>query len=78
MATTEELEAKLASLDLQMDQLIVDHPDDGDFICAFAGLADGIADAATSDQYDWVHRQLDAILEKHGKAVPKDLPPSEC
>jgi len=78
MATTQELESKLALLDQQMDQLIKDHPDDGDFWCAFAGLADEIGDEANPDQYDWAQERIDAILRKHGKAVPGDLPPSDC
>jgi len=78
MATMQELEAKLALLDQQMDQLIKDHPDDGDFWCAFAGIADDIGDAADAEQYDVVQAQIDAILKKHGMAVPGDLPPSDC
>jgi hypothetical protein len=78
MATKQELEARLAALDHQMDSLIAEHPDDGDFWCAFAGIADDIGDAATADQYDWAQEKIDAILMKHGKAVPRDLPPSDC
>jgi hypothetical protein len=78
MPTQAELQAKLAALDKQMDQLMAEHPDDGDFWCAFTAAAEDIADAATAAQDDWVHKQIDAILTKHGKAVPGDLPPSDC
>lgn len=68
--TRDELEAELQLLDEAMPAVIDECTVDGDldeaaFWPAFAGMADTILDAASSDDYDWVNQRTDAILKKH-------------
>jgi hypothetical protein len=71
-----ELQILLNELAEQTRALVRDHPDDGDFWSAFAGASDFIVDDAGPNDYDWVSRQIDRILQVNGR-TPTDLAPSD-
>jgi hypothetical protein len=74
--TRAELQTQLDELAKQTPSFVRDHPDDGDFWSTFAGASDFIVDDAGADDYDWVLRQIDKILETNGR-MPKELAPSD-
>lgn len=64
--TRTDLRQRLDLLDAQVPQLLRDYPDRGEFFQAYAGLADGIEDAAlTVADAQFVSRRLDEILCWH-------------
>ena len=74
--TRAELQTQLDELAQQTPAFVRDHPDDGDFWSTFAGASDFIVDDAGADDYDWVLRQIDKILEANGR-MPTELVPSD-
>lgn len=74
MTTRTVLQEQLNELDGAMELLKQANPDPSDFWPAFAGMADVILDAASSDDYDWVNQQTDAILHKHHLGLPPEAP----
>jgi len=74
--TRAELQTQLDELAKQTPAFVRDHPDDGDFWSTFAGASDFIVDDANADDYDWVLRQIDEILEANGR-MPTELAPSD-
>jgi hypothetical protein len=71
-----EIQTQLDQLAKQTPGFVRDHPDDGDFWSTFAGASDFIVDDASADDYDWVLKQIDKILEANGR-MPKELAPSD-
>lgn len=65
MTTLSELHAQLDHLETALPQLLADHPEEGDFWSAFAGLADVTEDAA-GEHCHAVHTRIDEMLAKHG------------
>ncbi len=66
MTTEADLIQQLDALEAQLPQMIRDHPDDGDFWCAFAGEADAIEDNA-GDHGPLVIERITGMLAKHGR-----------
>ncbi len=76
MTTRAALQAQLDELARQTPTIVQEHPEEGDFWAAFAGASDVITDAAGPEDYDWVLRQIDGILEANGR-MPQELAPSD-
>jgi hypothetical protein len=62
------LQRRLAELEAQMPQLMRDHPDRGELMSAFAGIADDILDAAGIDDDEWAFGEIERILDAFGLA----------
>lgn len=68
-ATRDDLQVLLNRITVQMPRLLREHPDQGDFLIAFAGLADEVTDRAGAEDCEWASDQLSAILRRHGITV---------
>jgi hypothetical protein len=75
--TREELVGLLATLKEQVPQLVQDHPDDGDFWANFACASDFILDEAGPEDFEYVLRHVDLVLEENGKLPRADFAPSD-
>jgi hypothetical protein len=75
--TRDELAVMLSELDDCMPQLIVDHPDNADFMPLFADRADAIARQADAADHPWLLDRVDALLEKNGMQDDEYLPPHD-
>lgn len=71
-----ELQIQLDRLAEQTPALVRENPEDGDFWSSFAGASDFIVDEAGADDYEWVLRQIDQILNANGR-MPDEMAPSD-
>jgi len=66
MKTRAELDAALDALERRLPNIIAECPDDGDFWCEFACVADDIWDCAGAADYEHVRGRIDAMLASNG------------
>ncbi len=75
--TRSELDAKVADLAEHMRRRIAEEPDSPHLIDEFAGIADGILEAASTEDHGHVWSQLQCILREHGLVPGDDEPCSD-
>lgn len=66
--TRNELSQALDKLGESIARLRDEYPDEGDFWCAFAGMAEPIEDSASAADCEYVSRRIDTILAAAGLA----------
>jgi hypothetical protein len=76
MSTTRDrLQAELTRIDGLIPKWLHEHGPGPEFWNVIAGETDAITEQATAEETEWANRELDAVLRKHGVAVPTDEPP---
>ena len=74
LLTREEIQQKLNRLERSLPQLIKEHPDRPDFLCAFAGEADEITENVSAFDDKWAGEQLDRMLRANGFSPEDEIP----
>jgi hypothetical protein len=74
LLTREQIQQKLNKLERSLPQLIKDHEDRADFLCAFAGEADEITENVSAADDVWAGEQLDRMLKANGFSPEDEIP----
>lgn len=64
--TRAELQQVLNDLESSIPQWKQDYPEEGDFIQAFAGVADEAFENVSAEDYDWLRERMDALQAHYG------------
>lgn len=64
--TRAQLQQLLNDIEAEIPSLLRKYPDEAEFWPEFAGLVDGIADAANPADSEWVDDRIEAMLAFHG------------
>lgn len=67
--TREQLEQALNELEAAIPQMKVDHPEEGDLVMAFAGMANAAGRNVCEADAVWFIERLSAIQHRHGIGV---------
>jgi len=74
LLTRVQIQKKLDALEAALPQLIKDHEERADFLCAFAGEADEITENVSAADDVWAGEQLDQMLREAGFPPGEEIP----
>jgi hypothetical protein len=74
LLTRKQIQKRLDAFEASLPQLVKDHEERADFLCAFAGEADEIMENASAADDVWAGEQIDQMLREHGFPPGEEIP----